>query len=218
MQHDRTFPVWSSRIEQEDFPKKEKDPWGHFGELSCSSISSLLSNPLPSTPVGLWEISSPNTKHQEKSAHSRPQAPTRSMQFRETGDQRHQGKWESRKTLSRTSIAGRRVSAWTCGSGGHWRAGPEASGVLVRMGKSWARLPELATPKKDQQNWLSQQACFFGFVLFLSNYLLLFFLSSNTFFLSFLLSCSTPCFSPFMSLLPSIFFSFFNPHKWDNKT
>ena len=140
------------------------------------------------------------------------------MQFRETGDQRHQGKWESRKTLSRTSIAGRRVSAWNYGSRGHWRAGPEAAQMLVWTEKSWARLPELATPKKDQQNWLSQQACFFGFVLFLSNYLLLFFLSSNTFFLSFLLSCSTPCFSPFMSLLPSIFFSFFNPHKWDNKT
>ena len=36
----------------------------------------------------------------------------------------------------------------------------ETAGVLVGIEKSWARLLELATAKKDQQNWLGQQACF----------------------------------------------------------
>ena len=61
-----------------------------------------------------------------------------------------------------------------------------------------------------------------GFIFFFySNSLLFFyyfFLSFNMFFLSLLLSCSTPSFSPFISLLPSIFFFFLNPQKWDNKT
>ena len=91
-----------------------------------------------------------------------------------------------------------------------WRL-PEAARVLVRVEKSWARLPELAPAKKDQQNWLGQQACFCLFVC-LSNSLL-FFLSFNTFFLYFLLACSTPSFSAFISLLPSVFFFFLNTHK-----
>ena len=53
---------------------------------------------------------------------------------------------------------------------------------LIGMEKSWARLPELSTDKKDQQNWLGQQACFFVFVVFFLSNSLLFF---NYFFLSF---------------------------------
>ena len=34
--------------------------------------------------------------------------------------------------------------------------------MLVGMEKRWARLLELATAKKDQQNRLGQQAYFFG--------------------------------------------------------
>ena len=45
-----------------------------------------------------------------------------------------------------------------------WRL-PEAARVLVRVEKSWARLPELATAKKDHQNCLGQQA-WFSFVFF----------------------------------------------------
>ena len=93
--------------------------------------------------------------------------------------------------------------------------------VLIGTEKSWARLPELATAKTDQQNWLGKQAGFllllFSFVCFFkSNSLLLlffyYFFSFNTFFLSFLLSCSIPFFSPFISLLLSVLF-FLKPHK-----
>ena len=38
--------------------------------------------------------------------------------------------------------------------------------MLVGTEKSWARLSELATAKKDQQNCLGQQTCVFCFVLF----------------------------------------------------
>ena len=54
----------SGRISQ-----KEKDPRGHFGELSYSSSSSHLSPELPCVPACLWGILSPNPKHQGESAH-----------------------------------------------------------------------------------------------------------------------------------------------------
>ena len=36
------------------FFQKEKYPWEHFGEFSCSSSSSLISTHLPGIPVELW--------------------------------------------------------------------------------------------------------------------------------------------------------------------
>ena len=124
----------------------------------------------------------------------------------ETGDRRHWGECESKKAPCRHACTqsleeGECLNLWVWG---HWRSGPEAFRVLFGMEKSWARLPELATAKKGQQNWLGQQACFLFFV-FLSNslffYYLLFLLQPSS-----SLSCSTPSFSPFISLLPSVFF------------
>ena len=139
------------------FSQKEKDPQGHCGELSWSSSSSLLSTWLPSAPAGLWGISSPNPKHWGESAHHTKTTGTNwgecnseRHQTKDTGESANQG-----RPRACTPIAWSRVSAWTCGSG-PWRAGPQAAQVLVRTEKSWARLPELATAKKDQQNWLGQ--------------------------------------------------------------
>ena len=55
------------------------------------------------------------------------------------------------------------LNLWVMGLLESWA---KAARVLVGMEKSWARLPELATAKKDQQNGLGQQAYFFWFLGF----------------------------------------------------